>query len=66
MRRLGTIITVVACAGALAGAAQTAQSGAFTLRGTVTYVVDGDTVHVQIAGRDEKVRLIGIDTPEVG
>ncbi|MEP7225496.1 MAG: thermonuclease family protein [Actinomycetota bacterium] len=54
------------CAAALAGAAQTASSGAFTLRGTVTYVVDGDTVHVAVAGRDEKVRLIGIDTPEVG
>jgi micrococcal nuclease len=66
MRRLGTIITVATCAAALAGGAQTAHSGAFTLRGTVTYVVDGDTVHVEIAGRDERVRLIGIDTPEVG
>jgi micrococcal nuclease len=66
MRRLGTIIMFAACAAALAGAAQTARSGAFTLRGTVTYVVDGDTVHVQVAGREEKVRLIGIDTPEVG
>jgi micrococcal nuclease len=27
-------------------------------------VVDGDTVVVRIAGRDETVRLIGIDTPE--
>ena len=66
MRRFGTIITVATCAAALAGAAQTAQSGAFTLRGTVTRVVDGDTVHVDVSGRDEKVRLIGIDTPEVG
>ena len=60
------IITVVACAAALAGAAQTAGPRAFTLLGTVTRVVDGDTVHVAVAGRDEKVRLIGIDTPEVG
>jgi micrococcal nuclease len=66
MRRLPTIILLVATAAALAGAAQTASSGAFKLRGTVTYVVDGDTVHVAVAGRDEKVRLIGIDTPEVG
>ncbi len=31
---------------------------------TVTHVVDGDTIDVRIAGRDERVRLIGIDTPE--
>jgi micrococcal nuclease len=30
----------------------------------VTYVVDGDTVDVDVDGRDERVRLIGIDTPE--
>lgn len=27
-------------------------------------VVDGDTVVVEVAGRTERVRLIGIDTPE--
>ena len=27
--------------------------------------VDGDTVHVRVADRIEKVRYIGIDTPEV-
>ena len=31
---------------------------------TVTDVVDGDTIDVHIAGRTERVRLIGIDTPE--
>lgn len=31
---------------------------------TVTEVVDGDTVHVEISGEPETVRLIGIDTPE--
>lgn len=39
--------------GALAGAAA-----------TVMEVVDGDTVVVEVAGRTERVRLIGIDTPE--
>jgi micrococcal nuclease len=33
-------------------------------RATVTGVVDGDTIDVEIAGRTERVRLIGIDTPE--
>lgn len=30
----------------------------------VERVVDGDTVDVQIAGRTERVRLIGVDAPE--
>jgi micrococcal nuclease len=30
----------------------------------VGVVVDGDTIDVRIGGRDERVRLIGIDTPE--
>jgi micrococcal nuclease len=33
-------------------------------RVTVERVVDGDTVVVHLGGRDEHVRLIGIDTPE--
>lgn len=31
----------------------------------VTKVTDGDTFHVQFGGHDERVRLIGVDTPEV-
>ena len=30
----------------------------------MTRVVDGDTIHVSVAGRREKVRYIGVDTPE--
>lgn len=34
---------------------------------TVTRVVDGDTIVVRLGtGREERVRYIGIDTPEVG
>jgi len=38
----------------------------FTLRGNVTRVVDGDTIHVRIGLKTKKVRLIGIDSPEFG
>jgi len=30
----------------------------------VTKVIDGDTIHIDMNGADEKVRLIGINTPE--
>jgi endonuclease YncB( thermonuclease family) len=41
--------------------------GAFTHRGTVTHIVDGDTLDVRLtSGKTERIRLIGIDTPERG
>jgi endonuclease YncB( thermonuclease family) len=50
-----------------AALAHGAPAGSFSARGTVTRVVDGDTLHVRLdSGRTEKVRLIGIDTPELG
>ena len=35
------------------------------MTGTVVWVVDGDTIHVRIGTRVEKVRYIGVNTPEV-
>jgi micrococcal nuclease len=35
-----------------------------TIAGTVVRVVDGDTIRVRIGSRVERVRYIGIDTPE--
>jgi micrococcal nuclease len=35
------------------------------LEGRVVRIVDGDTIHVRIADRIEKVRYIGVNTPEV-
>ncbi|MCU1465456.1 MAG: nuclease (SNase domain protein) [Actinomycetia bacterium] len=32
---------------------------------TVVHVADGDTIVVDVAGRTEKVRILGADTPEV-
>ncbi|MEC7984294.1 MAG: thermonuclease family protein [Myxococcota bacterium] len=33
---------------------------------SVNYVVDGDTFYAQIGAYEEKIRMIGIDTPEMG
>jgi micrococcal nuclease len=35
------------------------------LDGAVVRIVDGDTIHVRVGDRVEKVRYIGINTPEV-
>jgi micrococcal nuclease len=40
--------------------------GHFKIRAKVVRIVDGDTIVVRYAGRNDRVRLIGIDTPEVG
>jgi micrococcal nuclease len=40
-------------------------ASAASLEGTVVRVVDGDTIHVRVAERVEKVRYIGVNTPEV-
>jgi micrococcal nuclease len=67
MRRVTIPLMTLVAAAMLAATAWTANTGRFTLRGTVTYVVDGDTVDVRVTGgRTERVRLIGIDTPERG
>ena len=61
MRFAATLTCVLALgtAGCTGGATQAADG-----RATVTHVVDGDTIDVEIGGRTERVRLIGIDTPE--
>jgi len=35
------------------------------VKGRVVWVVDGDTIHVRIGKRVEKVRYIGVNAPEV-
>ncbi len=61
MRRLVMLtlaVLLVACASTESPAASAAG------RGVVTHNVDGDTIDVDLGGVDERVRLIGIDTPE--
>jgi len=33
---------------------------------TVDHVIDGDTIRANVDGRDERIRLLGIDAPEIG
>jgi micrococcal nuclease len=40
------------------------EAATTTIQGEVVSVVDGDTIDVRIAGKVERVRYIGIDTPE--
>ena len=56
------LFTVAAACGDSGGQsdAGAAQPGA----AVVTFVIDGDTIDVDIDGQVERVRLIGIDTPE--
>ena len=35
------------------------------MTGRVAWVVDGDTIHVRIGSRLEKVRYIGVNAPEI-
>jgi micrococcal nuclease len=55
------LVALTACSSAAGSkaAAPSTSGGA-----TVERVVDGDTIIVHIGGRRERVRLIGIDTPE--
>ena len=64
----GLLILVLAgCSGTLSNQSGTSPEPVGAITGaaaTVVKVVDGDTVVVETAGRTERVRLIGIDTPE--
>lgn len=33
---------------------------------TVDHVIDGDTIRANVDGRDERIRLLGLDAPEIG
>ncbi|ACX52448.1 nuclease (SNase domain protein) [Ammonifex degensii KC4] len=44
---------------------QSVRPGLRVIEALVTSVSDGDTVHVNLDGRDERVRMIGVNCPEV-
>jgi endonuclease YncB( thermonuclease family) len=55
--------TGVVAGGILGGQDQRGGGAGQAVVGRVVKVVDGDTIHVQLGSRREKVRYIGIDTP---
>ena len=71
-RRLILVVLALAAAAAggagagamLDGGASDEPAGGAGDVGRVVRVVDGDTIHVQVGGAREKVRYIGVDTPE--
>lgn len=54
---------ILACTLVLAACAHT-ESTSSDGRASVVHVVDGDTIIVDVDGRRETVRILGIDTPE--
>ena len=63
MRRIWLVLVALSLLGAACGRG---SSGPALGPGeaVVKRVIDGDTIVVHLGGRDERVRLIGIDTPE--
>jgi micrococcal nuclease len=62
--RLIAALLVVAVAAYTAAAGDGSPERGPKSVGKVVRVVDGDTIHVQVGGREETVRYIGVDTPE--
>jgi micrococcal nuclease len=51
--------------GALSGKSGPGRTAAKTVTGVVVKVVDGDTIDVKVKGKKHRIRILGIDTPEV-
>jgi micrococcal nuclease len=64
MRRIAALVLLLAAVAVLVlhgrGEPETTTFG----RAKVLRVVDGDTIRVRLDGRNERVRYIGVDTPE--
>ena len=57
-------VAVAACTSGTASLTADTAPGAVQANATVVALTDGDTISVRVDGKREKVRLIGIDTPE--
>ncbi|WP_246092752.1 thermonuclease family protein [Terrilactibacillus laevilacticus] len=59
-----SMITIGLLTGCSSLLTDTANQGSDRISATVVKIVDGDTIHVKIKGKDEIVRMLLIDTPE--
>jgi micrococcal nuclease len=64
MRRIAPLLLLVVVAIVLVARGRDEPSRTTLGRAQVLRVVDGDTIRVRLDGRTERVRYIGIDTPE--
>jgi micrococcal nuclease len=65
MRRLVVVLVIaVAAAAAVLRTGGEKADGPAASEAAVVRVVDGDTIAVRVGGRAERVRYIGVDTPE--
>lgn len=63
--RLGWfVVLAAACTGPTRASVPTPAAAQVVPNAIVTRVIDGDTIDANIGGHAERVRLIGIDTPE--
>lgn len=65
MRWTLLVLALAGCSAAQSSESNPGDRGAMEANAVVAHVVDGDTIDVMIDGRDERVRLTGIDTPEI-
>lgn len=63
-QRLVVALLVTALSGTALGCAQGGVGEGPAGSATVTSIIDGDTIVVDIAGQEHRVRLLGVDTPE--
>jgi micrococcal nuclease len=64
MRRIVPLVLLIAVLMVVLAHGRGENSGDAFGQGQVVRVIDGDTIGVRIGGRTERVRYIGVDTPE--
>lgn len=63
---LVAVLVVLAGCASIAGPPATATAAGESVEASVVDVIDGDTLEIRLAdGRTDRVRLLGVDTPEV-
>ena len=64
MRRIAALVLLLAAVAVLVLRGRGEPEATTFGRAQVLRVVDGDTIRVRLDGRTERVRYIGVDTPE--